>query len=507
MVRGILILFLLLPLLARADDKLGHGLDLYNAKDYRGCMKYFGDLVRDEKQNALYWFNYGNCAYMAGKYAKAFKAHRHVVLMNSKLSPAARLYAAKSLAALGQNRWSTRVLQRLLELNPPPGIAQAATEDLKSLNKVSEVEQSALDLYRAGNYADAEKKLAEVSPDSLSVDGRMLLGIVQLKERKGMESESTLRGLLIIPITPERRTLAQDLIADARRGEFGLHRYWLYVDGSAGWTSNAFIDGRSITPVSSPIWRTTLATGYHLLQGQPLKINLGYIMNYEDPTNAPELKTLTNSLEAPMISRWQGYEFTFTPFFQDIVWDGMEVGQRTGASMRISTMKDEYEVGGEFEDDSLRSTNGGFGYFHGNSYYVKPYIALWGKVTYYQAYWIFGEDGTNDIVYPDQTVLPLTQDYHGPAVRVVWHDQVSSIFATLAYLIRNFKDPALPENKLRLDDEFDATVKYNRNIRPGLSAYGLFEYVHNDSTLGPTDVRDKNFEVYTLTTGIAWDVF
>jgi hypothetical protein len=83
----------------------------------------------------------------------------------------------------------------------------------------------------------------------------------------------------------------------------------------------------------------------------------------------------------------------------------------------------------------------------------------------------------------------------------------SSVFFNLNYYQRNYVNNALPEDKVRKDEELDASLKYAYSLWPKFSIYGLGEYVVNTSTLGEGDVRNKNYNSLILSLGLNWDVF
>jgi hypothetical protein len=443
---------------------------------------------------------------MNGNFDLALTAHSRVVTLNSKLTPAARLYMAKSYVALGNKEAARVVLESVIASQPPPGIAKAAADDMSELTGVPEHEKLALESYQSGDFAGAEKQLRALPLDSLTADDLLLLGMAMLKQRKPFLAERVFRRALKMPLDPEKRTMARELLVQARREE--SLPYWTFFESGVGWTSNAYDDGRSVSSVQSPLLRAAAGFGYHFLQGRKFSFKAGYLLTYEYPTAAYQLRTLVHTIQAPLIQRLGGFELVVTPFFQEQVWNGEVASDKTGVTARVSTMRERFELGGEGEIDSQHSRSSLYQYLRGTSYDLKPYVAFWGNVSYVQVYWLFGQDGTNDIVYPDQSVLPLRNSYQGPGIRLIVRlDDAASLQVGMVFLQKDYRNPELPFDKARNDREMDSFAKYRRRINRNLSGFGLLEFVSNSSSLGTGDVRDKNYDITTILAGLTVDVF
>jgi tetratricopeptide (TPR) repeat protein len=484
-------------------------MSLYKNGKFEESSKILSDLVKQNPQKSLYWFNLGNCAYMDKKYDRAVKAYKKVIAINSNLVSAAMLYEAKSLAKLNLTDDATALLEELIDLNPPPGILKEAQKDLSDLDKQQDTEDSALSLFQNGEYQETENLLKQKKESELSASGKLLLALTYIRQNKMYEAERTLKAVLKSPqLSDDDKMTATDLLAKVRRNEAENYPYWLFVDLSYGYTSNAFLDGKSAAAVSSALTRATLGFGYHYNQGQSLSEKLGYILNYESPQKAPELQTVSHTVQAPIIFEKSGFESSLTPYLQYQVWNSTPASTKLGGTFRLSYLTSTYDFGLDLDAASQSSNNSTYNYLSGNSRSARPYFGFWGSAVYLQFYWLSGYDGTQDIVYSDDSLLPLEQNYQGPGLKLIWRISSSAtMISNLSYLSRHYTNPALPEDKKRDDSEVGLSLKYNYNVTTKFSVYAMEEFTTNSSTLGESDVRDKNYNVSITSVGLTWDAF
>lgn len=284
--------------------------------------------------------------------------------------------------------------------------------------------------------------------------------------------------------------------------------HWVFFDSSYGSTNNAYLEGKSVAPISSPLVKASIGTGYHFNREQSWSEKIAYILSYENPQNASELQTVLHTLEAPLILRKPNYEMNLIPYFQQQIWNNISVGQKLGAALKNSYGDDDFELGLDIDGFSQKSTHANHAYLNGSSYSFRPYFGIWGDSSYVQIYGLSGVDGSQDITYSDGSRLPLQHTYQGLGLRNMWRISTkASFYFHIAYVQKVYTNPALPENKQRADDETSASLKIAYMIFKKFFIYGTGDYISNKSALVLGDVRDKNYDVSTISVGFSWDAF
>lgn len=490
----------------REDELFAASMSLYNQAQFDESSKILLSLAKQNPQKSLYWFNLGNCAFMMGKFEKASEFYKKTIGLHGPLTPAAKLYEAKTLRQLGKFDEAAALLGELRRKKVPPGIRAAAADERKTLKAQQDREEAALAAYQAGNFKDAERMIEQEPETERSSSARLLLGLSLAKQGKSTASNEVLQKLSEPGAMAESdRSEIRDLL---KNGPQPTTPYWLSLDLSAGETNNAYIDGRSVAPVASTLIRGTLGTGYRFHSENSWSQKVGYILNYENPLQAPTLETVVQTAQAVLTYRKAQLEASVTPYVQEQFWDNTAVSERLGLTLKASSTSDHHEYGLDLDLSSQRSIDTDFTYLSGDSYSLRPYYGFWRSSFYAQVYWLAGFDGTQDIVYSDASVLPMKQTYQGPGAKLLWKISDRAALAwNLSYLQRVYPDPALPENVQRKDGELGTWLKYSYLMGQQLWIYGLGEYTQNSSTLGAGDVRDKNYDILTFTVGVSWNAF
>lgn len=492
---------------SNAEDLLfKKSVELYSKNDFAGSSRVLIRLIRGNPKNALYWFNLGNCYFMAQMYDKAAKSFSKVMVLKSPLSPAAKLYRSKSLAKIGKPSEAKNLLQELLQENPPSGILQDARKDLDAMTVKSPAESQALEAYRQERYADTEKNLVKMGED-ISPEGRLLLGLTLAKQNKTSQARGVLKGLVVnSQLSGESQAAARRLLENLREQQ---NPYWLFLDASYGSADNVSLDGRSSSPLTSAVLRGQVETGYHFHRNHKWSEKLVYAYNNESPTVTPELGTQSHSVLASLLYQGSAVDTALSAYFQNEIWDQSSVSHKSGLSTEmIFEIENTSSVGAEIRAENQTAETATYSYLSGSSYLFRPYYE-WGKKYFsLQLQWLLGEDGTQDIWYTGTSRLPSTQNYQGPGLRWEWRPSVRTIFwAYVSRLQRTFKNVSLPANKHRSDTETEISLKFVYAFSPQWRMYSLVEYISNVSSLGPGDVRDKNYNATTSSLGMSWDVF
>ncbi|WP_413288102.1 tetratricopeptide repeat protein [Bdellovibrio sp. HCB337] len=483
---------------ANADASLfKRSLEIYNQNNFSGSSRILIQLIKKNPSNGLYWFNLGNCYFMAKSYENATTAFGKVVSLNSPLAPAAKLYQSKALDKLGRRGDAKVLLEQVLQGNPPTGIQQEAKKDLEAMTLAS---------YQHANYAETEQSLRKMGPN-LSAEGRLLLGMSLAKQNKKSQAAGILKGLVSrSALSGENEAMARSLLENLREEE---NPYWLLMDFSYGSASNVYMDGRSASPLASPLMRAQFEAGYHFNKNRRWSEKIAYAYGNENPTEATELGTQLHTVAASLLYQSSSWDATMTPYFQNEIWDKSTVSQKSGlATEVVYGFKNSDSTGAEvrFERQQAKTTT--YEYLTGSSYWLRPYYETGFKYFSAQLQWLMGVDGTQDINYSDGSRLPLTQSYQGPGIRMQWYPSERTVLGVyLSRLERVFKNVSLPNGTTRKDIETSASLRFAYSFSAQWRAYALMEYVSNVSSLEASDVRDKNYNATTTSVGVSWDVF
>lgn len=471
---------------------LQKSMQAYQNNDLNGCVKGFFALTKIQPKKGLYWFNLGNCLFMGGLHAKSTIAYEKVVKLQSPLAPAAKLYQARAFIKLGNQDKAREILLGLRNANLPPGLRG----------------EVALECYELGLYAETEAHLQQ-TPQPLDSKTQLLLGLSQLKQNKNAEAEKTLKGVSgASDLSVADRTSVHDLLASLKGPSTLEKDFGLYLDLAYGTTTNAYLEGRSYAPVSSPLVRTSVGTYYRYFQGPAWSQRVAYFLDYENPTSAPELSTQTHILQLPISYQSKPWDFAMTPYMATQLWNSSMAYQKTGALFRSSMTSASWAGGVDLDVSSQKGSGDSHSYLSGTSYSLRPYASFTQGSWTLQFSWVMGSDGIQDIVYADGSRLPLQHTYMGPGFRAFWRMTTASSFAfQMLRLERSYKNNSLPEDKHRQDQETSASLKYTYGFGRGWVVYGLVEYNPNKSTLGSDDVRDKNYDSTNALAGVGWDVF
>lgn len=463
-------------------------------------------VVANPKKN-LYWFNLGTVEAMRGNHEYAIRVFGRVILTKSPLAPVAQLYTAKSLRALGRESEATTILNELIRQDLPSGIKAEIAKELDG-GSMAEIEQQALTAYQAGDIQKAGDLLSKYSLESLSLDAILLLSVVNVERGQPDRAREVLEHALKSPsLSSERRVLATDLLKRLSR-RLEAPPYWTSLDASVGSTSNAFADGRSTSGVASPLFRTSISAGYHFLRNESVSFKTGYVLNYEEPFAARELRTMSQTVQVPILYERDEVRASVSPYVQWQTWAGLSVSDKAGISVKGSMTTEKFDAGVDTDFSTMKSLSSSYSYLQGSFYSIKPYFGSWGENLYFQFFYLLGSDGTQDIVYSDSSRLPLQHTYQGPGLKLIWRPMESSaLFLNATSVQKTFRSTSLPALKDRSDRELSVSLKYSQSLNPKLSIYGIGEWTNNSSTLGQADVRDKNYENLIFMAGASWDVF
>lgn len=481
---------------------------LYQAGEYQESAALLKTLILHEPQKSLYWFNYANAQFMMKSYERALKAFDRVIQMQSTFVAPARLYRIKTLRQMGLHDQALLEATSLSsDLNSELSLSfQSEQEKLERLN---DQEELALVEFQEKKYEQAENRLRQNESDGLSTQGRLLLALTYIRQKKFYQSETLLNQLSqSARMTAEEKNTIAELLRKSRQRESDGSPYILGVDLSTGYFTNVYGDGKSINPTATTFTRANLGLGYHFNQGAEFSQKVLVNLSYENPKNAPDLLTTTQNAQFALMYQSNGFETSAAPSIQSQVINSVSSTRKIGAAFKNAYSSDFFELGIDYDIYDVKSLSTEYNYLAGTSSQVKPYLGFWSNSFFAQLSWIQGQDGAQDLIFTDGSRLPITQVFQGPSLRSLWKlsDQ-SSVSFGVTYLQHDFKNLSLPSPKKRKDQEFTGYFKKSYLFLEHFSVYGQFDITSNTSTFGSNDVRDKNYDAYTFSIGLTLDAF
>lgn len=495
--------------LKNADEQFRESTKLFLQKEYMQSALLLRQLILADRKKSMYWFNFANCLYMLKRYPAAIKYFDHVIKLNAQFTVIAKINKAKSLVALGKSDEALLILDNVTNEPAPASLHKLATVERANIQEVFAIEESALQKYQQGDLAAAEKILRTVKEELLSNDALILLSMTLLKQNRKKEAEQFLFSQVRTrTVEPEQREAIVGLLKRARRAESFETPYWLNFDVATGMTDNVYVDGSSQSLQPSSLTHVAALGGYQFLKNQKLSYSLGYAFTNESPQAADSPQFANHTVSGGVRFENQKFLFTLMPMLQLQSWNNSPALKKAGLRSTLVFQRTESEVGTEasFYDKAVIDPD--YNYLEGGEFLLRPFYGFWTENLYAQFSMSIGSDLSRDIQYSDGSVLPLNQNYFGLNLKTAWSiDRKNILQSGLSIFKRNFKNPAQPSGKERVDQELALALKYSYYILPKLSIYATIDVVSNQSTLGSGDVRDKNYKTNTLSVGLNWDVF
>lgn len=492
-----------------ADEQFRESTRLFLQKEYMQSALLLRRLILADRKKSIYWFNFANCLYMLKRYPAAIKYFDHVIKLNAQFTVIAKINKAKSLVALGKSDEAVLILENVLNERAPASLHKLATVERENIQEVFAIEEDALLKFQQGDLESAESILRSVKEELLSNDALILLSMTLLKQNRKKEAEKFLFSQVgTRAVDPGQREAIVGLLKSARRAESFETPYWLNFDVATGMTDNVYVDGSSLSLQPSSLTNVAASGGYQFLKNQKLSYSLGYAFTSESPQVADSPQFANHTLSGAVRFEDQKFLFTVTPILQLQSWNNSPALKKSGLSATAVYQGSDAEYGTEVSFYDKAVIDPDYNYLEGGEFLLRPFYGFWTENFYAQIAMPVGSDLSRDIQYADASVLPLNQNYLGLNLKSVWSiDQKNILQSGLSVMKRNFKNPAQPSGKERVDQELAVMLKYSYYILPKFFIYATIDIVSNQSTLGSGDVRDKNYKTNTLSVGLNWDVF
>ena len=466
-------------------------------------------ILKKNPDNSLYWFNLGNCFYMESKFDLAERAFKKVVDLNGKLTPAAQLYWAKSLLVLGKLEQAKTKLEALLKTSIPANLKFQVEEDLKKIyseiGSQGALKEQALSFYQAGAYQesiDAIHTLKDPSDPNIA----LLEGLAFAKLGRSKEAQTLFQTSAHTTENSDIANSSKSLLDLVTSRALLENPYWLFLDLAAGEDSNIFLDGKSIAPTSGTILNASMGFGARFFNSGFYSAKIGYLLNWDEDTQAAILRVVTHTLSLPISYSAGRSSISIGPFYQYQLWAQIPALSKLGTRIKINQNWNWIEGGIDSNFSSQNNINADYSYLSGSTEHFRFYCGLIGESVYGQLAYELGSDNIGDLIYSNG-VVPLANHYSGPSLRVIWKSSMPWILNFgLSDINRTYETLSQPGPKARKDIELSGSIRASYIMTPKLSAYAIVEQLMTTSTLGPSDIADKNVNDTRALIGISWDV-
>ena len=491
------------------DPRFIESAKAYAKRDFQKSARLLLPLVQQNPESSLYRFNYATSLFMLHEYDRAVQYFDKVITLNRQFVSISKLYKLKALKKMGQFELAQSQLEVLQnETQLSTSLQRMIDAEKQKMQKTIMVEDQALENYQKANWSKSEELLRSVEEEEdLSIQGRVLIGMNLMKLNKMFEAEKFFKNLLRLPrLAVAQKTQLVELLEKARQEAKEKSALWATIEAAYGMTNNVYVDGQSVSPVSSAVAKLNLGVGYNFNSDQIFSEKISYTLNYELPVAARDLKTLSHTLQGNLTYQERVLKLIISPYYVLQNWNDIIVSDKTGLNAKAALISENTELAIEVDASTQKSKQSTLPYLNVQSLFVRPLYSLWSKQLYAQFFFLYGQENSEDIVYGDGSRLPLSQDYYGAGLKVLWRiDPESVISGGLNLTERRYKNVSLPGQKKRQDQEKTAFIKYSYNLTSNLSIYAGGDFAVNTSTLNETDVRDKNFKTDLFSVGLIWD--
>lgn len=489
---------------------LVRAIDLFKQEKFEASHRILLSLSRQYPENALVIFNLGNAQFMMERYESAMTSFEKVEELQSPLAPVARLYRAKCLLKLERTEEARKILKTLAHEPLPPGLHQAVVIELETASESavapnSGVAERALEFYRAQRYDEALLELDRAMVRTSEL--QLLRAMILMRLNRPREARYILRKLSQSPQTPAdtRRSARDLLVAFIERG-VKADESWLFLDLGGGINSNPFSDPESAKPSSRGIARLSAGGGYHFFSQRPLSVRPGYTVNFDETAHEKSLRSLDQTLQTPIFWQTRKLETALTPFYNHVSWADSAALQRVGARLHLEVQPRNWSFGTDAEWAEQKNLQANLDYLKGKTSRLRAFVGASVYPVFLQLTYDIGRDDVGDLIYTD-AVLPLANHYQGPGAWFLWRmNSKWNLSGRGVYLNKKYQTLAQPGGKARIDHVLTSDLRVTRMVRSGIVLYLDWNARTNVSTLGPTDLSDKNYRALSTILGISLDV-
>lgn len=475
-------------------------------KKYYESALILKQLIKKNPEKSIYWFNFSNNLFMLGRYKAALKYYDKVISLNTKFVDAAKLYKIKTIMAMGLLSEAEVLIQKYLAELPKPTQIFLLKAEQDRVAYVRVVSQKILESYKAENYNQVQNLAQQLEPNTISYEAKILQILSLYKLEKYNEARA--QALLVkkyFHLNENKKDMVNELLLKTAVKISKEKEINYFAKFESGYSDNIFIDGESVESLTSAIVRAEAYASYLVYESQFWNLKLGYNLFYEYPLEAKELQTLYHNFDLNWMYEQKSFSFNVKPQFQIQNWNNKNEIQKASLEVTADKAQGSTSYGLSLVGSAKKALTASYDYLSGTDYTLSPFVGLLTESAYSEVYLMLGKDGVGDIHYADGSSLPLANNFYGMGVKLNYEVEEQHVFlAQISYINRNFENKAQPSQEKRIDQQIGASLQYAYNFLPSLKFNVTLENVRNKSTLGATEVRDKNYNANYYSIGITW---
>jgi tetratricopeptide (TPR) repeat protein len=490
-----------------ADERFQLSVKKNLEKKYFESAVILKRLIYENPNKSIYWFNFANNLYMLRRYKAALKYYEKVISLNTKFVTPARLYKIKTLMALGLLDEAESYINSYINEKPKASTLQILQIEQQRAQFVRTTLQTAYEAYKENNFQQVDLILMQLEPKTISVEGAILQSLSYYKQQKYKETrQSLLSAKKNLALTPNQQEAIEGLLLKTQIKLQDRSEYDYFAKVEMGHNSNIFSDGNSVESQASSLIRAEAALNFLLINKKSVSLYLGYNLFYENPTEVSELQSLYHTLDSNINYETDLFDIKARPYFQMQNWSSRNEIQKIGLDSSLVRVTKVFNYGLNLNLSSKKALSTDYSYLSGNDYSLSPYVGYLIDRWYSEFFISAGADVVGDITYADGAVLPLKHNFYGLGFKLNYEiNENQYVLSQVTYSVKNFSSLTQPTQEKRIDQQLGVNAQYFAYILPKLKFNVTLEYVNNRSTLGSSEVRDKNYNINYLGVGLTWE--
>lgn len=470
-------------------------LSAYQKGDFKTSRNILYHLVKKYPKKALYWFNLGNSYFMLNNYRAAETCFARVERLKSPLSPAARLYRSKALAALGKKDDARQILISLDQPQIPSAIRSEAKQDLTLLE---DAHSEALSLYRQGKFKRALKLLE--ARTNLGEEDQLLKALVLIKLDRADEAQDLLRELKKSPSLEWRATVTE--LLDRIRESSG-RKYWIFVEATEGYDTNV----SQSTPAQEGVPASVdVGGGARLWTKNLWYVTSGYQLNFYNVPDHSDLQIIRHEIRSSLGREVASDLFLLTPHVAYETWGGTAAESLAGLSLKLRGGEKNWEYGLDSQFDLTHGESSTYSYLSGSTSTARIYVGRIKSPWYARVFIDWSRADIGDQTYSTGELLPSAYRSYSPGFRILrrigktWLTELSS-----SYTLRMYPTPAKNSGTKREDKDLQISPRLTYIFSNQFSVYIGGEFRNNTSTLTSSSGLNQNYTEWAARLGVLWD--
>lgn len=394
----------------------------------------------------------------------------------------------ESLTALQQGRFteSAKLYRRLIDLNPQ--------KPLYWFN-------AGIAYYQIGDFRRAEICFRNVEKlnSPLTPAARLYRSKALLKSQRPSSAERLLRYLIAASDTPpgiraEAKQDLSDLTTMLNREREEEKSAWLFLEGALG--------GGPKGPASN----ANLSLGYRFWSKEDWYANAGYNGWLSEAFDHSDLSVRAHELRGNIARESDRILLLLSPYLLHESYGGTAARLAEGVTAKVRYSPDPFEFGADVGVSTQQKGSSDYDYLAGQTLGATLYSGWIGEPVYIRLTFSFDKKAIGDQTFSDGRVIPMAYSSIGTELRSLW--RLSPLWfadSSIQFSRRSYFTVAKPGSETREDQDLSLSIRVSRRIKSGLFAFLSGSHRSNQSTLGPSSVKNENFTESQALLGMAWD--